>query len=194
MTHPGNIRSELHRRVDYELICACRSGDEEAWRELVSRYGRLVFSIPRRYGLSPQASEDVFQEVFAILVRQLPTIRNPTGLPKWLITTTHRVSCRISKQGRTESTHVADTVDPHGPPPEEISRWERQQLVRECLRRLGGRCEELLTALYMGRGQVGYEEISRSLDMPIGSIGPTRARCLQKLLEIMEDYGSEQSL
>ena len=74
-------------------MAACLAGDESAWREVVARYGRLVHSILKRYSLDRDAAEDVFQEVFAILLRQLPGIRRRTALPKWFITTTHR-TCR----------------------------------------------------------------------------------------------------
>ncbi|MDY7109156.1 MAG: sigma-70 family RNA polymerase sigma factor [Planctomycetota bacterium] len=179
---------------DETLVRACRAGDEAAWREIVTRYGRLVFSIPRRYGLDPEASEDVFQEVFSILVQQLPAIQNPTGLPKWLITTTHRVSCRAIRSARGKGARVQDGVDPGAPPPEEALRWERQHLVREGLRRLGGRCEELLTALYLDHEHVSYRHIARRLGMPVGSIGPTRARCLGKLMEILRTAEGDRVL
>ena len=72
------------------------------------------------------------------------------------------------------------------PPPDLLVHWERQHLVRTALRRLGGRCEQLLVALYTDQGPAGYEEVAAKLDMPEGSIGPGRARCLSKLLEIMK--------
>jgi RNA polymerase sigma factor (sigma-70 family) len=197
--HPDSTRTtaqspagELPPADDDALIRACRAGDEAAWRAIIDKYGRLVFSIPRRYGLDLEASEDVFQEVFSILVQQLAGIRNPTGLPKWLITTAHRVSCRVVRAAQAGGARIQDGIDPNAPPPEEALRWERQHLVRQALRRLGGRCEELLTSLYLEPGQVSYEQIARHLNMPIGSIGPTRARCLRKLLEILDGLGDDR--
>jgi RNA polymerase sigma factor (sigma-70 family) len=191
----GGSTSDSPAHADDEaLVRACRDGDESAWREIVTRYGRLVFSIPRRYGLDPEASEDVFQEVFSILVEQLPAIRNPTGLPKWLITTTHRVSCRVIRSARGRDAHIKDGIDPNAPPLEEALRWERQHLVREGLRRLGGRCEELLTSLYLDNEHVSYRDIARQFEMPVGSIGPTRARCLRKLMEVLRVLDDDRVL
>jgi len=180
------------RADDADVLKACVAGDEEAWAELVARYGRLVVSIPRRYGLGREACEDIFQEVFAILVRQLAGIRRRTGLPKWFITTTHRV-CRQwfqqAKQGKHDNHALGDEsamISGREPPPDLLVQWERQHLVGQALRRLGGRCEQLLIALYTDQGGDGYEEVAAKLEMPAGSIGPGRARCLRKLMEIIE--------
>jgi RNA polymerase sigma factor (sigma-70 family) len=190
----GSQAGMLPQADDETLVRACRAGDESAWREIITRYGRLVFSIPHRYGLDLEACEDVFQEVFSILVEQLPGIHNPTGLPKWLITTTHRVSCRVIRSARGAGALVQDGIDPHAPPPEEALRWERQHLVRKGLRQLGGRCEELLVSLYVDHEHASYRDIAGRLGMPVGSIGPTRARCLRKLMEILRTLDDDRSL
>jgi len=172
-------------------VAACIAGEEAAWNELVCRYGQLVFSIPRRYGLDRDSCEDIFQEVFTILVRQLPGIRRRTGLPKWFITTTHRVCRSWFRRARRRAEEISRVVEAPAPPPELIEQWERCQAVRQALRRLGGRCRELLTALYADQAPESYEDVARQLDMPMGSIGPTRARCLGKLLELIEHIEGE---
>ncbi len=172
--------------TDAEVVAASLASDQDAWRELVARYSRLVYSIPRRYGLGREACDDVFQEVFAVFVRQLPGIRRQTGLPKWFITTTHRVCRQWFKRADASSGTGSDLLSARQPPPEMLVQWEQQHLVRQALRRLGGRCEQLLVALYTDQGGPGYEEVSTKLDMPQGSIGPARARCLRKLLEMMD--------
>ena len=179
---------------DADLIQACLDGEAAAWEELVRRYERLVYSIPRRYGLDRQLSEDVFQEVFAILLRRLAGIRNRAGLPKWLITTTHRMCRQVARRAGPTGVGHPEMIDVDAPPDAESLRWEKQQLVRSSLRRLGGRCEQLLTLMYMAPGQVSYEAIADQLDMPLGSIGPTRARCLAKLMAILRDADEERSL
>jgi RNA polymerase sigma factor (sigma-70 family) len=173
-------------RGDEAVVAAAVAGDQAAWNELVERYGRLVFSIPHRYGLDRQTCEDIFQEVFASLVRQLPRIRRRSGLPKWLITTTHRVCRRWFGQAKRPSGAASPAVEPSAPPPELMLRLERQHLVRQALRRLGGPCRDLLTALYGNQSTSSYEDVARQLGVPIGSIGPMRGRCLAKLLEILE--------
>ena len=168
------------------MLTASVAGDDGAWAELVARYGRLVASIPRRYGLGREASEDIFQGVFAILVRPLSGIRRRPGLPKCFIATTPRVSPQSFKQLKHAAGDGSELLSGREPPPDLLVHWERQQMVRQALRRLGGRCEQLLLALYTEQGVASYEEVAAKLDMAEGSIGPARARCLRKLLEIME--------
>ncbi|MCP3905126.1 MAG: sigma-70 family RNA polymerase sigma factor [Planctomycetes bacterium] len=178
-------RSTEQDRADQALVEACVSGDDRAWEELVRRYQRLVFSIARRSGLDVTAAEDVAQEVFAALVRHLSGLRSHRALPQWLMTTAQRVAVRHRQRARPVATDSADAIE-SAMPPELLDRWERQNQVLEALRHLGGRCEELLVALYVQSGPPRYEEVARKLDMPVGSIGPSRARCLEKLLEILE--------
>ena len=135
--------------------------------------------------------EDIFQEVFAILVGQLGRIRSQTGLPKWFITTTHRVCRQWFKRSQRSAGAELPVIDGPVPPPEHLMRWEQHQLVRQSLRRLGGRCEQLLLALYSNQGSDSYEQVARQLHIPVGSIGPTRTRCLQKLMEILAAMEAE---
>ena len=171
---------------DREILAAGLRGDQEAWREFVRRYSRLVFSIPHRYGLDRQASEDVFQEVFIIFLRQLPNIRRRTGLPKWFMTTTHRVCRHRYLRFAVSAGPLAEPIELAAPPPDLLARWERQHLVRLALRRLGGPDQDLLIALYTNHGTGRYDEVARKLGIPEGSIGPTRARSLHKLRRLLE--------
>jgi RNA polymerase sigma factor (sigma-70 family) len=174
---------------DPALIRACLAGDEGAWHDLVDRYGRLVYSIARGYGLSADDADDVFQGVFVILNRQLGALRDQTRLSSWLITTTHRECWRLRRRDRDREP-LDEAVAAEGPPPvEEIIRREREQGVREALARLDGRCRELLTALFLDPSLPSYEAIGARLGMPIGSIGPTRARCFRKLEAILLELG-----
>jgi len=95
--------------------------------------------------------------------------------------------CRQSfQQSNTTPANESELLSVRQPPPEKLVQWEQQHLVRLGLRRLGGRCEQLLTALYTDQSAGGYEEVAIKLGMPQGSIGPARARCLRKLMEIMD--------
>jgi RNA polymerase sigma factor (sigma-70 family) len=178
-------------RSDPELIKACQRGDQSAWNDLVDQYGRLVYSIPRRYGLSDADADEVFAGVWATAFRKLDDLRDDTRLSAWLITTTHRECWRIGKKRGTYKQLDATIADVSGPSTEQAQTWERQHQVRTALQQLGGRCEELLTALFLERGgaEANYESIARRLDMPVGSIGPTRARCFKKLQTILEEMG-----
>jgi RNA polymerase sigma factor (sigma-70 family) len=189
---PGPAPPPASRVTDAELIAACQGGDQAAWEKLVERYNRLVYSIPWRYGLDAAACEDAFQEVWSILVAELPRIRRATALPKWLITTTHRVSRRAAARAR----RTTDS-DPSGlerssllatdePPAERVLAWERQHLVRQALQEMGHPCGPLLAALYLASAVASYAQAAAATGMPIGSVGPTRARCLRKLLAMIE--------
>jgi RNA polymerase sigma factor (sigma-70 family) len=181
-------------RSDPALIQACRGGDHRAWDRLIDRYSRLVYSIPRRYGLSEADAEDVFQSVFTILVRKLETLQDDTRLSAWLITTTHRECWRHGRRAGAQAPLEALPEDPDSPGDQTIDRLEEQHLVREALQRLGGRCERLLTALFRSGGDSGYERIAADLGMKIGSIGPTRARCFDKLRAILLEMGYEPDM
>ncbi len=182
-------RSRRATISDADLVQACLDGDAAAWDEVLRRFGRLVYSIPRRYGFSDADADDVFQTVLTILFRKLDTIRDRDRLSAWLIRTTHRECYRIGKQSGRYAELDRDIEDVNEPTGEDAELWERRQLVRQGLRRLGGRCEQLLTALFVTPGQPSYETIARQLDIKVGSIGPTRARCFEKLEKILVVLG-----
>ena len=170
---------------------ACLRGDDAAWSELVDRFGRLVYSIPSRHGFCDADARDVFQTVFTILYRKLEGIRDVDRLASWLIRTTHRECYRIARRSGA-SAGLEDTIaDPTAPAEEQATIWERRHQVRQGLRKLGGRCEQLLTALFLAAGRPNYDAIAEQLDMKVGSIGPTRARCFKKLEAILIDMGLE---
>lgn len=176
-------------RSDPELIKACQRGEQAAWDQLVDQYGRLIYSIPRRYGLSEADADDVFAAVWATTFKSLDSLRDDAKLSSWLITTTHRECWRVGK--KRGSYQQLDEVMPDAGSPSEMQSetWERQHIVRTGLRRLGGRCEELLTALFLEKSEPRYDVIAQRLGMPVGSIGPTRARCFQKLQALLEELG-----
>lgn len=176
-------------KEDQALIEACLNGSQRAWDSLVEQYSRLVYSIPRRYQLSDADSDDVFQAVFLQLYRQLAALRDQTRLSSWLITTTHRECWRVSRR-----EHPLNDLDPawsdrDAPDPQATAAWEEQHLVRQALTELGGRCEQLLTALFLDPEHPDYEEIARRLSIAVGSIGPSRARCFEKLERILRKLG-----
>jgi len=176
--------------TDLNLIIACRRGDERAWETLITRYERLVFSIARHHGLSTDDAADVTQTVFIILLQSIDRLPDDVNLGGWLTTVTRRHSWRaMARLGRElpgEKEDVAEsaallvrqTSDP-------IDRWEVLQAVHEALNRLSERCRRLLLALYLDQTEPSYAEVADRLNMPVGSIGPTRARCLAKLKALL---------
>ncbi len=180
--------------ADAELIRACIEGEAWAWNTLVERYQRLVYSIPLRAGLAQEDAEDVFQTVFTLLLEHLKGIRDAQGLGKWLITTAKRESWSVSRKRSREpnedelATRMATEETLYDVRDEEAS-WMDQALMRDGFEQLGARCKALLQLLYYDPSEPSYEEISRRLGVPVGSIGPNRARCLARLKSILKDMG-----
>jgi RNA polymerase sigma factor (sigma-70 family) len=178
----------MDQRSDPKLIEACLQGDRAAWDELVRRYARLVWSVGRRSGLSAADADDVHQIVFATLVRRLHDLRDRERLSSSLITTTSRECRRLLSRERGRAQ--ADGAGGNAPASPEFGRDEEErQLVRDATDRLDARCRDLLTALFTAAGEPHYPEIAERLGIPIGSIGPTRARCLAKLEALLRAAG-----
>ena len=182
--------------ADSEIIDACLAGDGRAWEALILRYQRLIYSIPLRYGLPESDAADIFQAVCMLLLENLARLRDRTRLVAWLVITTRRECWRQARQRR----RVADGPDfalienlpaDDSPLEDTFSRLEQLTAVRVAVQRLDSRCRQLITLLFYTRPQPSYEEIASILGLPLGSIGPTRARCLEKLLGILKSMGFE---
>jgi RNA polymerase sigma factor (sigma-70 family) len=174
--------------TDAVLVERARAGDDRAWRLLVDRYAGLVYSVPRRHRLGNDQCDDVFQVTFTSLWRSLGRLRDVATLPKWLITTAYRESLRVRRTSTAPASDPGtDHADPASAPAEDLVRGERQHALHLALTRLGGKCEPLLRALFLDPRQPNYQAISQRLGMPVGSIGPVRARCLRKLLELFRE-------
>lgn len=184
--------------LDARLVGRCLSGDARAWEALVRRHERLVYAVARSYRLDEDDLADVFQEVFAALVRGLPRLRDPRTLVRWLSSTTDRIALATALRRRREQAltggepEAAERLPDPGPAAgEDLETLEEQALVRLALGDLAGRCRDLLGALYYEDPAPSYGEISRRLRLPVGSIGPTRARCLEKLRDRLAALGGE---
>jgi RNA polymerase sigma factor (sigma-70 family) len=168
------------------LVTSARNGDEHAWDELFERYAPLIWSICRRYRLSQMDADDVGQNVWLQLVGHLAAIREPAALPGWLATTTRRECCRVLRTAQQQhapdhwqdDAGIVDTMT--GTVDSELLRTERSAALREALTQLPPDSRRLI-ALLIQDPPVPYAEISVKLGIPVGSIGPYRARCLQKL-------------
>lgn len=180
---------------DEELIFACREGDRSAWEILVKRYERLIYAIPRRAGFDQDAAADVFQQVFLLLVKNLHRIKQPSQMQAWLVTTARRETLQmirhrkrevlIGKSEESQENFLQEIPDEAALPDEVILKLETQNRVRVALGSLDERCQNLLKMLFYGDKPPAYTEIAAALGISEGSIGPTRARCLQKLLSFL---------
>jgi RNA polymerase sigma factor (sigma-70 family) len=169
-----------------DLLTRAGSGDKQAWDALVERYAPLIWSICRRHGLGGADAEDVAQNVWLMLVNQLGTLRDPAALPGWLATTTRRECGRVLRAARgphdAGRAPDAETIpDEQAVTPEqELLAAERHAALREALAQLPPCCQQLITLL-LEDPPVSYAQISARLGIPVGSIGPNRGRCLDKL-------------
>ncbi len=169
-----------------DLVTRARKGDQQAWDAMVERYDPLIWSICHRYRLSSADAEDVGQAVWLRLVDQLDSLRDPAALPGWLATTTRRECLRVQQTSSRLATvqQVLDDgniPDEQAPVPDhELLVAERNAVLREAFMRLSPSCRQLL-ALLIADPPVPYVEISARLHISVGSIGPCRARCLDKL-------------
>lgn len=173
-----------------------KRGDARAWDRLVDRFQNLVYSVARRNRLDANDASDVFQATFLALYRNLDRIEQAATLGKWLAVTAARESIRLKRQ---QSRVVHEDGD--GPGLDEILADEdasvevqavagiEAEYWRRAVISLGGRCEQLLSALYFD--DKSYEEIVSELGIPIGAIGPTRARCLEKLRKVYQNERKE---
>ena len=169
-----------------ELVAAAARGEQTAWTALVQRYLPLVYSIVRRYRLSDKDAEDVSQTVWLRLVEHLDAIREPKALPGWIQTTTrHEVLAVLGAKRRTDpvdptSNWILDLQGNFVDLDDELLRAEAATALRNGLAELEPEQRTLLLLLVKDP-PVSYGDISRITGMPVGSIGPTRARCLKKL-------------
>jgi RNA polymerase sigma factor (sigma-70 family) len=167
------------------LVTRARNGDEPAWAELVERYAPLIWSICRKRRLGDSDAAEVGQNVWLHLADQLGKIRDPAALPGWLVTTTRRECARISRSAQvTPATgyalDAAQIPDEQASTAEQILVAERHAALRQALVHLPPCCQRLLLLL-IEDPPIPYAEISATLGIPVGSIGPTRLRCLDKL-------------
>lgn len=174
---------------DLHLTRACLSGDSAAWNSLVRRYSRLVASVAARYRFDEADREDVFQTVFLRLYESLSGLQDPNRLAAWLITTTHRECWRLARGNRRYVDYQRYLEERKTADEAETPEWEEMYRVQEALVALGGRCEQLLRALFLDPTEPKYEEIAERLGIALNSIGPTRARCFAKLEKILLDDG-----
>ncbi|HEY2955272.1 MAG TPA: sigma-70 family RNA polymerase sigma factor [Candidatus Eisenbacteria bacterium] len=173
---------------DARLVERCRAGDARAWEALVRRYERLVYAVARTYRLPDADLGDVFQEVFAALYRGLPALRDPRALCRWLSSTSDRIARAAARRARAAPTAsldepgVADRLPADLPSiGSDLETLEEQAMVRIALASLPERCRLLLGALYYEDPPASYAALARRFGVPIGSLGPTRARCFEAL-------------
>lgn len=170
-----------------QLLRRAGEGDREAWDELVDRYARLVWSVARSFGLDDATAADVSQTVWLRLVEHCGRIRDPQRLAGWLATTTRREALRVIRgRRRQQPSDLVDTIaDRVTPQPDELLiEDETTRSAFVAFDALSERCRQLLRLL-CAEPRLDYATVADLIGRPIGSLGPTRARCLDQLRRLM---------
>ena len=168
-----------------DLLARAAKGDQRAWDAIVNRYGGLVWSVCRSCGLNQADAAEVSQTTWLRMVQHVDSIRDPERLGAWLSMTARREAWRIHRQtGRTVLVEETDAFDDIQSTGDEVDRRllavERQEALQEAFLTLSPHCQRLMRML-MADPAPSYAEVAATLDMPVGSIGPTRGRCLNCL-------------
>lgn len=185
------------------LVRACLDHRQGAWEEFLERYGNLIYSTILKIGLPESDAEEAFQNSVVAIYRQLPRLRDHAKLLAWIIGISHRQAVnRIRSRSREsllpeiDDTIISDSravwgdAAPDDEAPADLrARLQGAQQTRETLAALPERCRRLLTMLFLEDPPPDYQEIRRREGIPVGSIGPTRARCLDKARKIFLDRG-----
>ena len=185
--------SEL-ARTDAGLIKRCRQGDQAAWDELVDRYQRLIFAIPRRAGLTEEQAADVFQEVFLTLLEKIDAIEQPERIRSWIVTTAKFKTWGVIRGSKglyspeTEEEMEAEmaAITDRSPLADDmLIELEEQHLIRTALKQLEKRCRQILSMIYLCDPAASYAEVAAAIGVGETSISPLRSRCLKKLEKVL---------
>ncbi len=177
---------------DADLVRACLDGDGAAWEELIRRYRRLIYSIAIRFRLGDDLADDAFQRVALKLLSELGRLRRVESLGSWIGTVTRHECGALLRERRRGGAALEDAPEPADDAPglaDALAAVEREHALALALERLPPPCRTLLTALYVEDPTPSYTVIAERLGRPIGALGPTRARCLKKLLALYLEGG-----
>ena len=192
--HDIVLSSRIVDRGDAELVKLCRNGDQSAWDQLVNRYQRLIYAIPRRAGLSDEQAADVFQEVFLTLLQKIDEIEQPDRIRSWIVTTAKFKTWAVVRSGKglyspeTEEEMEAEMADLRDTSPladDMLIELEEQHLIRTAMLELEERCQKILSMIYLRDPAASYAEVAAAIDVGETSISPLRSRCLKKLEKLL---------
>lgn len=179
---------------DARLVKRCQAGDQAAWGDLVDRYQRLIYAIPRRAGLSEEQAADVFQEVFVTLLEKINGIEQPGKIRSWIVTTAKFKTWGIIRGSKghyspeTEEEMEAEmaAIRDKGPLADDmLIELEEQHLIRAALKKIEERCQQILSMIYLTDPAASYAEVAAAIGVGETSISPLRSRCLKKLEKVL---------
>lgn len=190
----GKLESTDVAAQDALLLKRCRKGDQTAWDELVDRYQRLIYTIPRRAGLTDEQAADVFQDVFLTLFQKIDEIEQPERIRSWIVTTAKFKTWGIIRGSKgfhspeTEEemeSEMASLTDRSPLADDLLIELEEQHLIRSALKKLEERCQRIITLIYLREPAASYAEVGKAIGVGETSISPLRSRCLKKLGKIL---------
>jgi RNA polymerase sigma factor (sigma-70 family) len=165
-----------------ELVAAARDGDGAAWTALVRRFEGSLRGIARSYRLPPSDIDDVVQMTWLDLLEAIHRIREPAAIAGWLATTTRRNAMRrknLTREQPSDDPELGEETE-HGGPEAAVLAGERSAALLRALAMLPDRHRRLMTVM-LAQPALDYQQVGDILDMPVGSIGPIRGRCLERL-------------
>ena len=193
---PNEIEFDAQRlaNADAQLVKRCRGNDPAAWDELVERYQRLIYAIPRRAGLSEEQAADVFQDVFVTLLEKIDDIQQPEKIRSWMVTTAKFKTWGVVRGNKglyspaTEEemdAEMANIVDNSPLADDTLIELEEQHIIRTALKEIEQRCQTILTMIYLTDPAASYAEVAAAIGVGETSISPLRSRCLKKLEKVL---------
>jgi RNA polymerase sigma factor (sigma-70 family) len=180
--------------TDERLVAECRKGNQDAWSGLIEKYKNLIFSVPIKFGLPREDASDIFQAVCLDLLSDLPQLREPRALPKWLMQMSFHKCLRWKKQRlvlfddplEIEGVSEASSEEL---PEEMMYQVQREQMLRDAVASLAPRCHRMIAMLFFESPARPYQEVAKELGLATGSIGFTRGRCLRMLRQRLQKAG-----
>jgi RNA polymerase sigma factor (sigma-70 family) len=178
--------------TDERLVRECLKGDEQAWSALIEKYKNLIYSIPVKLGIYEEAP-DIFQSVCLDLLADLPKLKKPRALPKWLMQTCYHKCLRYRRQSEKHVALEDETgnlsANDAELPQDLLDQLQREQMVRDVIFELPERCGRMIRMLFFENPPRPYNLIATELGLATGSIGFIRGRCLARLKKQLEKKG-----
>jgi RNA polymerase sigma factor (sigma-70 family) len=182
---------------DEKVIGRCLKGDQEAWSALIDKYKNLIYSIPIKLGMHQDAN-DIFQSVCVDLLSELPRLREHRALPKWLMQTCYHKCLHYQRSAERLVELAPEGADSDAAfpasgveelPEHMLVQLEQEQILRDAVLELPGKCERMVRLLFFEIPPRPYEAVAKELGMASGSIGAIRGRCLAQLKKYLEKRG-----
>lgn len=190
----AHLFKNLMEKSDAFLVKQCLAGNNRAWACLVNRYKRLIYHFPSKEGLAAEDCDEVFQETLVAFYKQMERISQTDDLSFWLSKVAQRTTWRVVNRNLkyVDLSENYDVEDPSQIPERDAEQKVQQFKIRQGLKMLNAKCHDLLHALFYQADEREYKDIAESLGIAIGSIGPTRNRCLAKFKKILANLGVDE--